>query len=156
MSENNDLLVQLQQLLSHKKSKAYYATKLGISEQEIEELLQEIRRKDEVVQETEQSSKRVNVDKGTIESSVEVTYEPKNDIELAKLHKIDLTKYKISTYWSKLKTNGKFTSSVLASLIKPADYTPEDFAKFLSNWKPNKELGRVINLNTDIFNEKEY
>lgn len=61
-------------------------------------------------------SKKINNDNGTITSDVETTFEPKNDIELAELHKIDLTKYKISTYWSKLKTNGKFTSSVLATL----------------------------------------
>jgi len=59
---------------------------------------------------------RVDNEKGTITSDVETTFEPKNDIELAELHKIDLTKYKISTYWSKLKSNGKFTSSVLATL----------------------------------------
>ena len=29
-----------------------------------------------------------------------------------------LNKYKISNYWSKLKSNGKFTSSVFATLIK--------------------------------------
>lgn len=79
---------------------------------------------------------KVNNDKGTLESSVESTFEPKSDIELAELHKVDLNKYKISNYWSKLKSNGRFTSSILCTLIKPTDFSLEDFAKYLVNYKP--------------------
>src|SRR6478735_12090421 len=142
MAENPELLAQLQQLLSHKKSKKYYSEKLKITEEYLEELLKELKAQEkeefselENLQVGERTSK-VSIEKGTLESTVEVDFEPKSDLDLAKLHKIDLSKYKISTYWSKLKSNGKFTSSVLASLKKPADYTPEDFTKFLSNWKP--------------------
>lgn len=60
----------------------------------------------------------ISNDKGTWKSQAESTFEPKDDIELAELHKIDLDKYKISSYWSKLQTNGKFTSSVSATLRK--------------------------------------
>jgi len=140
MAENQDLIDKLQALLVQKKSKSFYAEKLGTTIYHIESLLKEIRTIPEETEELEESQKKVNIEKGTIESSVETTYEPKNDIELAKLHKIDLTKYKISTYWSKFKSNGKFTSSVLASLKKPIDYTPEDFTKFLSNWEPQINL----------------
>lgn len=69
---------------------------------------------DEIVQ-------KVNNDKGTLESTAICNYEPKNDIELAKLHRIDLTKYKISSYWSKLKSSGRFTSSVFCTLRKLED-----------------------------------
>lgn len=79
---------------------------------------------------------KVNNDKGTLESSVESTFEPKSDLELAELHKVDLSKYKVSNYWSKLKSNGKFTSSILCTLIKPTDFSLEDFAKYLVNYKP--------------------
>ena len=72
----------------------------------------------EIFPEVYEQAKKVDSTKGTIESNLETTFEPKDDIELAKLHKIDLDKYKISTYWSKLKSNGKFTSSVLATLRK--------------------------------------
>lgn len=61
---------------------------------------------------------KVSNDKGTLESVVESTFEPKSDVELAELHKVDLAKYKISNYWSKLKSNGKFTSSILCTLRK--------------------------------------
>jgi hypothetical protein len=80
-------------------------------------------------------STRVNNESGDMSSEIEVDYEPKSVEELAELHKIDLNRYKISTYWSKLKSNGKFTSSILASLKKPADYSVEDFANFLNSYQ---------------------
>lgn len=140
MAKNEELLEQLKTMLGWKKSKSVYAEKLGVSLDELEELLDELRKeeKHETLEELDEFEKKFNVEKGTIESNVVVDYEPKNTEELAKLHKIDLSKYKISTYWSKLKSNGKFTSSVLASLKKPVDYTVEDFAKFLKVWKPEK------------------
>jgi hypothetical protein len=47
MSENNNLLNQLQQMLHWKKSKKFYAEKLGITEFEIDELLSDIRRREQ-------------------------------------------------------------------------------------------------------------
>ncbi len=132
MSENQDTLDQLQKLLTWKKSKAFVASKLGVTELELEELIKKLNKEED----PSESTKKVNNDKGTIESSIELDFEPKSDEDLYKLHKINPEKYKISSYWSKLKSNGKFTSSVFATLKKPADYTPEDFAKFLSNWEP--------------------
>lgn len=59
-------------------------------------------------------------DKGTLESTAVSIFNPRTDEELATLHKVDLIKYKISSYWSKLKSNGKFTSSVFCTLRKVA------------------------------------
>jgi hypothetical protein len=146
MIEGNDLLGRLQQLLKHKQSKAYYAKKLGISEEYVDKLLKELKNQDSE-EELDNQIKEVNNEKGTVKSTVEVSFEPKSDIELAALHKIDLSKYKISTYWSKLKTNGKFSSSVLASLKKPEDYTAADFAKFLENWTPHRVIPKFYNWN---------
>src|SRR5690349_8622346 len=136
---DNTELSKLQKLLKHKKSTEYYCEKLGITEEYLEELKKELRKQEthDTIEDLESFEKttRVNNEKGTLESTLILNEEPKDDIELAKLHKIDLNKYKISNYWSKVRPNGKFTSSVLASLKKPADYTPEDFINFLSNWK---------------------
>jgi len=113
MNKTQDLLASLEQMLSWKKSKAFYAEKLGVSEDYIEKLLEELKNKEEGLRQVE-----VNNEKGLLKSTIESSFEPKNHKDLAKLHKIDLSKYKISTYWSKLKSNGQFTSSVLATLIK--------------------------------------
>jgi hypothetical protein len=135
---NNDLLLpQLKQLLNWKKSKKFYAEKLGITEFEVSELIKELKGKSEDLTPIEACNKKVNIEKGTIESTITSDFEPKNDIELAALHKIDLDKYIITNYWSKLLPNGKFTSSVFSKRKQPKDYTLQDFEKFLKNYIPN-------------------
>ncbi len=140
MSENQSLLGQLQELLTQKKSKKFYAERLGISEFEVNELLKELREKDnyqnvEVKNYTEE--RKVNVERGTIESTIVSDFDPKDDLELAQLHKINLDKYVITNYWSKMLPSGKFTSSIFSKRKEAKDYSPEDFAKFLENYKPN-------------------
>jgi len=143
MSENQDLLDQLSEILAWKKSKKFYAEKLGVSETEISLLLKELREQEkpnndlvEAVHKYSEATRKVNNEKGTLESTIVLDYEPKDDIELAKLHKINLDKYVITNYWSKMLPSGKFTSSVFSKLKQAADYTPEDFAKFLTSYKP--------------------
>jgi hypothetical protein len=138
MSENQSLLHRLEELLSQKKSKKFYAEKLGISEFEVNELMRELREKDiQTVLTNYTGERKVNVEKGTIESTIVTDFEPKDDIELAKLHKINLDKYVITNYWSKMLPSGKFTSSIFSKRKEAKDYSPEDFAKFLENYKPN-------------------
>lgn len=159
MQENHSLLHQLEQMLSWKKSKSFYAKKLNITEEEVEDLIKELRNKDSVRDEAEtavyvsaleEHIVEVNNEKGTVKSTIETTFEPKDDLELAKLHKINLDKYKISNYWTKQKSNGKFTSSVFATLKKLDDYTIEDFAEFLQNYKPSDIIIRKVD---DTFNK---
>lgn len=154
MTENNVLLYQLEKLLSQKRSKKFYAEKLEITEQEVEELLLELKTKPEEIVKNFEEEKKVNLEKGTIESTVVSDYNPKDDIELAKLHKINLDKYVITNYWSKMLPSGKFTSSVFSKLKQPKDYSPEDFTKFLENYKPfyvaHKTPGTHIDSNIDV------
>ena len=134
MSENQELLHQLKKLLKQKGSKSFYAKKLGISEIEVNDLLNQLKNNN-VNHQHHQSTRKVNNETGTIESTILLNYEPKDDLELAKLHKINLDKYVITNYWSKLLPNGKFTSSVFSKKKVAKDYSPEDFAKFLQNYK---------------------
>lgn len=161
MSQNDEILQKLYQLLSHKKSNLYYATKLGISEQEVEELRKQLKATStsyphsvEVPIPTATEwiiTTTTDVEKGTYNSTMEIDFEPKTVEDLAKLHKIDLTKYKISNYWSKLKANGKFTSSVFATSKKKADYTPEDFANFLQTFELKPSFGYT---NSGVYTSK--
>lgn len=162
MSVNESLLSQLEQLIHLKKSKKVYAERLGVSEEVIDELLKEIRSKERVREDAEISHYidaleemvvKVNNEKGTLESTIETTFEPKDDIELAKLHKVNLDKYKISNYWTKQKSNGKFTSSIFATLKQPKDYTLEDFTKFLNGYVPKQMV--VFEVQTADGVEKE-
>ena len=148
MSENLELLEQLKKLLSYKKSKAFYAEKLGVSEEEVTELLAELRGKPlkikELEEELDEEIQRfidagdvmieVNLEKGTLKSSAISDFEPKSPEELAMLHRVDLSKYKISSYWTKQRGE-KFTSSLLCTLLKPTELNPEHFAEFLKGYK---------------------
>lgn len=141
MYENQSLLESLQKLLIWKRSKKFYAEKLGITEEEVVELLKQLRGKKESedyvdIKSINSTTKKVNNEKGTIESTLILDFEPKDDLELAKLHKIDLSKYIITNYWSKLLPNGKFTSSVFSKRKQPKDYTLQDFEKFLESYVP--------------------
>lgn len=159
--QEQSTLEQLSKLLHYKKSKKFYAERLGISEEEVSELLSELKGSKQAQEEAETAAyisaleehvKEENLEKGTCKSTVLIDFEPKSVEELYTLHKIDPTKYKITNYWSKLKSNGKFTSSVFATSKKAVEYTAEDFSKFLENYKapveitqlssqkPNKEL----------------
>jgi hypothetical protein len=153
MQDQTSLLYQLEQMLHWKKSRSYYAKKLNVTEEEIDDLMRELKKKDTVRNDAETASyigaleervMEVNNEKGTLKSTVNCDFEPKSDLELAELHKIDTLRYKISNYWSKQKSNGKFTSSVFATLRKPKDYTPEDFAKFLEGYVPKEVKVRHI------------
>ena len=158
MFGNQDLIIQLEELLRWKKSKVYYAKKLGISEEEVNDLLKEIKSRNtpEVVKplefKDEERVRKVNIEKGTIESTIVSDFEPKDDLELAKLHKINLDKYVITNYWSKVLPNGKFTSSIFSKKKQPKDYTPEDFSKFLEGFTPNNI--EIDKLEIDV--EKEH
>lgn len=142
MSENQDLLFKLEELLSQKKSKKFYAERLGISEFEVNELLKELREKDNeipvIVNIPVGEIRKVNVEKGTIESTVTSAFEPKDDLELAKLHKINLDKYIITNYWSKMLPNGKFTSSVFSKLISFEEKNKEKLIEQLEIFFNNK------------------
>lgn len=132
MDTDAELLEKLRKLLPLKRSRIYYAKRLGLTEPEIVKMLS-ILSGQKVY---DPSTKRVNKEKGTIESTVTSDFEPKNEEELAKLHKIDLDKYVITNYWSKLLPSGKFTSSVFSKRKQPLDYTFEDFKKFLEEYIP--------------------
>ena len=155
MSDYQSLLSQLEELLTQKKSKKFYAERLGISEYEVTELLKELREKDNY-QNAEGKNyieeRKVNVEKGTIESTIISDFDPKDDLELAKLHKINLDKYIITNYWSKMLPSGKFTSSIFSKRKEAKDYSPEDFAKFLENYKPTNILVTKIPNFKDVVN----
>lgn len=140
MSSKKELLEKLKNLLPQKESKAFYAKRLGITEAEVSKLLYELRNKKYINKETFVTVKKVNNEKGIIESTITSNFDPKNDIELARLHKIDLDKYIITNYWSKQLPNGNFTSSVFSKRKQPEDYSQEDFSKFLKDYKTSYKV----------------
>ena len=109
MIENQSLLSQLENMLHWKKSKKFYAEKLNITEDEIEDLMEELRKSNSVRDEAEignyvgELENTVikfleDVDKGT----GEVVFNSKEEIrtldELIEKCRIDTDKWEITKY----------------------------------------------------------
>lgn len=156
MSENTQLLEKLRQYLKHKKSKAYYAEQLGITIEEVEGLLKEIRgvsKEMDVEAETANyiadleedivrlASERVNED-----GSREISYrssKPLTKEEIEKLYGIDGVSTKLSTYWNKELPSGRYLTSALIKCLKE-DFSVDKFQEFLSNYQAPAIIGPIF------------
>lgn len=94
MSKNRNLQEELKALLKHKKNKGYYAKRLGISELEVNRLLNKIH-KESPVRETSFQEDIVN---GKAELTKELSREIRTLEELITNCKIDTTIWKIDKY----------------------------------------------------------
>ncbi len=150
-----ETLQKLQQLKKQKQSNQFYADRLNISVEEVKELLKELKNTDTLYFHIESNmpfpetvtttstdnisnwSQKINTEKGTLESEIVLDFEPKDDMELARLHKVNLEKYKINSYWTKQRGE-KFTSSLLCTLIKKdsAEGFQNEFKEFLKDFSP--------------------
>ncbi len=160
---------QVKKYHQQKKGKKWIANKLGITEREVNLILKDLVGSGDVkvnyiradVAQPNYSitySHQVNNELGTLKSELVLDYEPKDDLELAELHKVDLTKYKISSYWTK-QQGEKFFSSLHCTLKKSSDYSPEDFTKFLKTFTPPTQFlpttkpvdGQIVDVELSIF-----
>ena len=123
-----------------KKSVAYCADKLGISESEYVKLRNEIRKskkqKRKFFGKMDADSgitEAVNLEKGEKTIAATLSTEPKSAEEIIKLLNIDTKEWKLSQYWNK-QMGDHWRVSALVSKIK--DTTESDFEKLLENWKP--------------------
>ena len=148
MADNQSLLNQLQQLLGWKKSKKFYAEKLGIGEEEVESLLKEIREsnrneaeasdyigllEDAVVKYEEDLAKGVGEiifnSAEEIRSLDELIVKSKIDTE-----KWEITKY-VQNYWGNSKTPHWQVKAWMAK--KSTEQLFQDsFVEFLKEYQP--------------------
>lgn len=136
--EDLNKIATLASLLKWKKSRKFYAERMGIDEEKVKELLKEARKLTKEKGEAFMAkSKKEDLIKGTLESVQELAFEPKDHKELALAHNVDLDKFIIKNYWSKLQPNGHYTSSIFCTRKTKKDYSIEDFEKFLKNYTPN-------------------
>ena len=150
MPENQSLLEQLEQMLHWKKSKKYYADKLGITEAEIDNLLSDIRQKeiaednaeignyiadleDRVVKFTE------DLVKGTGEVVVNFSEEVKSLDELIDKCNIDTEKWEITKYVQNFWGNGNNPHWQVKAWLgkKSTEQVFQDaFVDFLASYQP--------------------
>lgn len=125
---------QLKAMLHLKKNNAYYAKRLKISEKEVEGIRKQLRINKE---ETFDNEREVDNENGSLKSTVWTDHEPKDDEELALLHKVNLDKYIIANYYSKYR-NGRYGSTVFCKLKTVTGSLKEQKEAILSELK--KEL----------------
>jgi len=150
MSGNQSLLEQLQQMLKWKKSKKYYAEKLGITEAEVDELLADIRNKEvaeieaelgNYIADLEDTIVRFTEDivKGTGEVVANLSEEVKSLEDLIEKCKIDTDKWEITKYVQNFWGNAEQPHwQVKAWLGKKSteQVFQDSFVDFLASYEP--------------------
>jgi hypothetical protein len=150
MSENQSLLQQLQQMLHWKKSKKFYAEKLGITENEIEELLNGMKTKEQAEDDAEIGNYISDLEdlvvkftedvvKGTGEVVANVKEEIKSLEDLIEKCNIDTEKWEVTKYVQNFWGNsGQPHWQVKAWLGKKSteQVFQDSFVDFLSSYEP--------------------
>jgi hypothetical protein len=109
MSVNQHALDQLQQLLSWKKSKKFYAAKLGVSDEELDNLLLLLKQREQVIDDAESAAyvaaledHIIKFEEDIVKGTGEIVFNSKEEIrtldELIEKCKIDTSKWEITKY----------------------------------------------------------
>lgn len=146
MSDN--LLEQLNSLLKHKKSKTYYAAKLGVSEEEVEELLKELKNTNylHVVgtptpeYTTTYSSEPRLISEKVFENGtkqLEISSDrPLTKEEIEDKYGIDGITSRLSNYWNKELPSGKYIVSAFVKCLINDFYTENELKDKLAEIFP--------------------
>lgn len=148
MNNNQSLLNQLEQLLSWKKSKKFYAEKLGITEGEIEELLTELKNRESECIENEDYIEALetsvvkffeDLEKGTGEVVFNTDEEIRSLDELILKCRIDTEKWEITkyvqNYWGNRK-NPHWQVKAWLGVKKEEQLFQNTFTEFLNSYNP--------------------
>lgn len=150
MPENQSLLQQLEQMLSWKKSKKFYADKLGITEDEVDELLKELKGSEQAtidaevgsyIGELEDTVVRFfeDVSKGTGEVVLNSKEEIRSLDELIEKCNIDTDKWEITKYVQNYWGNGENPHWQVKAWLgkkKNEQVFQDSFVTFLENYEP--------------------
>lgn len=79
-------------------------------------------------------SLKENFEKGTLESTITTSFDPKTIEDLYREHQVNPEIYVIKNYWSKKQPNGNFTSSVFAVRKTIDTAEPYEFVELLKNY----------------------
>lgn len=150
MSANQHLLKDLENLLSWKKSKKFYAEKLGITEAQVDELMLEIRRMDKAKEDAESGNyiseledHVVKFEEDIQKGTGEVVFNSKEEIktldELIEKCKIDTEKWEITKYVQNYWGNAErpcYQVKAWLSKKKDEQVFQDSFTSFLQTYEP--------------------
>lgn len=181
MVNSQTLLEQLQQLLTWKKSKKFYAEKLGITEEDVNSLLRELKENQSIRDEAEAANYiealedyivryEENVAKGTGEITLNSPEEIKSLEDLIEKCKIDVNKWEITKYvqnywgntdephwqvkaWLSKKTDEQLFQNTFIDFLK--DYQPGSSKVDSPKSSQKTEACLVINKQDAHFNKHD-
>jgi hypothetical protein len=150
MPENQSLLEQLEQMLHWKKSKKYYAEKLGVTEAEVDDLLTDLRSREQAEDDAEVGvyisdleDKIVKFEEDVLKGTGEITLNTKEEIksldELIEKCKIDTDKWDITKYVQNFWGNGdnpRWQVKAWLGKKKEDQLFQDNFINFLGSYKP--------------------
>jgi len=150
MPENQSLLQQLEQMLHWKKSKKFYADKLNITENEVDELMKELRGSQEAQNEAEIASYIGELEEAIVRFSEdiqkgtgEVVFNSKEEIksldELIEKCKIDTDKWEITKYVQNYWGNAEQPHYQVKAWLgkkKGEQIFQDSFVSFLETYEP--------------------
>ena len=152
-SNNNHLLFQLEQMLQWKKSKKFYAERLKITESEVDDLIQEIKSRESIMNEAEAANYIADLEeqivryeedlsRGTGEIVLNTPNEIKSLDELIEKCNIDTSKWEITKYVQNYWGNGQHPHwQVKAWMNKKAtaQVFQDSFVEFLKEYQPSSQ-----------------
>ena len=153
MIDNQDLLEQLKNLLSWKKSKKFYAQKLNITEQEVEDLLNELKNKEVNFGKEIYKDSEIKFQEDFVNNTASIDYkgpvEIKTKEQLFKECNVDEEKWNVDKMvvnaWGK-EGNQAWQVKAYLSIKKGAGLFQEKFIDFLSTYEPKTEYDNEFTL----------
>lgn len=145
------MLEQLQKLLKQKKSRAFYASRLGITVEEVDSLLRELRGEEEIKEQDlniDGASYKHNIDLGTYQLDAYYDHPPTAE-EVILDHKIDETKFRLSSFYTKGKTKGWLVTALFKN-VTPQEEAIDQFQEFLKTYKSDYKSLQRSNKNTEL------
>lgn len=170
MNTKDQLLERLQKMLAWKKSRKYYAERLGITEAEVNDLMKDL--EGDSVEERFEAAVPIktstdysvigetgmrfseNVEKETAEVSANLPEEIKSLEDLIEKCKIDTSKWEVQkyvqNYWGNSGTPHWQVKAWLVAKQKSSRFT-DDFKRFLANYKSPQ--GKIVRIDPTLSGE---
>jgi UDP-2,3-diacylglucosamine pyrophosphatase LpxH len=161
-TSKNLLLSELRTLVKWKKSKAFYAEKLGISLKEVSNLLKQLKDSKQITPE-EYRRLEEDIEEGKATLTFSCDKEIKSLDELIIYGKIDTTKWKVTkyvqNYWGSTKNPHWQVKAWLAPITKDENFS-EKFIEFLKNYRysagfANRTVPKFTNKTALILNKQD-
>lgn len=149
-----NILNKVKDSLRWKKSNAECAAKLSISVEEYKQLKKQVNFQfGEIIEHPKSNGVfefKEDLDKGTAEIKALSLTEPKSAEEIIKLLNLDVTKWKLTSYWNKERSNRWYVSAFVTAIKKQ----PEDaLAEAIRNFNPQYQPIEHLHINKDYDND---